>query len=1688
MADFPGNVYAPPGVYVETTTDPQMPTVPGGTLVPVLIGTGNETLTKNDVELIRGSSASNDLQIFKEDETGRAVASEVGSIVLGSFDGVRTKFQVRNYPVVSGDNSRTVTTDRTKVTVTVDGTEVVVRSLTGATGLVELAAAPALGSLVRCTYYFDRSDLEQQDDVSAQVTTTNAEIFASIGGPYTISAAATNNSFTVTSDRATAKTYTVPDGTYTTATLATYLNTNAPGTLVVSAVKNEQGLDTLKFVSGESILIGSGSMNAVVGLASGQTTSRNKAFRVFNGPVCTGTGGGVTSTSVADVVVTVDSTVVTPVSLDGANRLITLGFAPSAGSTVLATYFWNTWQDTYDNLPDVGVTSINSCGDAPGISTYIVDQSFVLSDDKILWGTAQAVEADTTQDGTEAFDATQITATLIDNRSYMDLCTAVSGTSGKVWTIPNQPTTGNGRDTPLGQTLYGNVSNGRLDLPTDRPDLINIYWGFSVDDAEARGAVTVLSVDSTTSRVTLRDSVPEGAQVYSTYWYNRLVDGDNVLTSTLDGISGIGTYTAKNPSGVDLYGAVFGVKGTALSDVTIVTPSGSEYTPDVRLESMSGADFTGPVDETVTVQFAATSKTAAEFSSLGIAPYVTVENASDRFGVKIDGVTLDAAGIDLSDPIASGQGFFAVQTGDKVVYDNTSGSDSYVVNTTNDTLVVSLDDVEVSAQAEASATATAANYVSALNRNTKGDQGTLQAGASATSVTLAASASAIDDYYVGWELSITSGARAGETRAVTAYVGSTQVATTAAFTGATGGATYSISDPTTRPKYVAETKFDGAVSIAAGKRDELKFRYVGATTGASGTLTAVIDGTAAVSISTLVTELNDGVAGIAAQVATLVAFHGLKIWVTANSTNQLVFHLRKSGLDASGYIEFITGAEPKDFAVLAGIDTAASAGVQTKLVDGSVARLTTIASTGGETLYDRLVIRNRILPGRGTVPTQQGSIVVKAGNGNTQAGLSDTMSTLGGIHSGVKPAQLGSTVGFSLGQDTTEHMPMVTFYSTSVTQAKNHIFKVTVDGTSYTTTFSAGAGTDTPLGPVTQAASVLGQIVAQNAALSGLVGLNGAGIFVKSGLTSAASSVVIGNGTANTTLGFTMGDSAGRTLVAAEVLASALMNHSHTSLANAIAWGAPSATRFAGKAVCRMEADADGAQSLHIQSLTSGAASAILFFDAATSNAFAQGTVLGITAGDSASGQAGISGFFVKSSDPTNGSGSINSSRLNPSDDGTGQDGVVGQTYRDVVTGLTFTILARAGNAAYPTGSNATFTFKVGKSITTNANRPVNLIPGLELTVANTFGVTAGNTAKVRCFERGGEEPAVGDTYYVSYTYTKDDFGIKTFSDLAKLEAEYGEVSPQNTLSLAGYLALLNGATVVALKQVPTTNGVALESDYIAAIDGLAGVQENGLQPGILVPLFPVSTAFLQYVQKHCDVQSSKRYRSERTAICGFGAGVTPGAVQSTAQALSSSRMRIVYPDSLKLPLQDRLGRTREYLVDGYFAAAALAGSVVSPSVDVATPWDNRILRGFSGVGRILDAVTMNQIASSGVTVLAQQSGAVRVRHGLTTDVTNILTKIPTVQLIADEVQIRLRATLDPFIGIKLLPGVMGQVEGALTKVLQTMVSEQKLAGLKGVVANISATDPTVIEVEASYAPIFPLQYINVKLSLRAQV
>ncbi len=1421
MSLGPFTTYVPPGVYTRTLTEANAANLVAGLRIPVEIGVGQEELDQLDLELVRGSSANLDQQIVNEDVTARFVVDETNpnNPILGTANGLITKFKVRNFPIVDGQGFGRVTNSIRSVSVTVNGVPVAVGSVQGQGGYVVLQIPPQPSDNIRCTYYFHRSDTSFTDDVSSQVTPTQAELVTPGYAPFEV-VTGTTDTFTFSVDGL-EKTIVFAAGSYTAAGLKSVIDSNLISGLVTAVFTDNQGRNHLKMLSARSLSIGTGNANGALGFASNTTTTRNASFRVFQRPIVDGTDGGITTTDPTKVVVTVNSVQVVAKSVDGTNGLVTLPYSPAAGSTVKIQYFANTWQDTFDYLPNTLVTNVLRCGFAPSRNDFIEGQDFVVSnpspDVSILhWGASYVVASALRSPGSTLFNDTQVIPTLVDDRLFLTAATRVIDTtvvpalvSDTDFLLPEVPTTGNGRDTPLGSAVYSAVTNGRVGLDTNRPDLITVYTGRNVLDALGRAAVPVTEVDGANRRITLKTPIPPDHHVYATYWYNRLRDDTYILTSKVPGPVGTGQFEVLSTlTGLNVLQVRFGTK-TSLPE-TVQWPRG--------VEQITDAFHTGggtAISETVTVTFGQSIAQNAAFTNGGASPYSFFTTYSDQWRTLLNGTT----------------------------------------------------------------------YTTNLNVATKG-------------------------YLVSNRVVVN---------------GSNQITIPAS------------------PNNVLELAIDGTnvtVTLTPGARTPAQ----------------------------ILTDINGAIDAASAFSGT--APNALASSVQVGGTGGPVFFLIKS--------------------------------------------YSTPASLPGG--FDAV----------STVAIRQGTVESILGFSTFQAAAGTPSATN-------KPATI-------LGAEASPF---------AVTSDVNDELNLRMNGIDYLITLPAGA---------TIAASAVISAINAVPGLSGVASVGTLGNVNKVRLTSTTtdpgSSLQILAGTANDLLGFVEGDTAGQTLVtAAEVInrlnATASFNTGGVAYVSTL----------------------DGDRYITIESNTTGAAASSIAFATGSASAFNVTSGTGIVASTSGDNGEDAQGNYVVSSNNPSGSSGV---------------GYPGQTYTDVNTGLRFTVLpALAGGYS----SSGSFKLEISSTWKVNPAVPYLSMAGLETVVTDTVGITVNDTATLQSFNPSGLEPAIGDFYYVSYQFMKQDFTTRLFQQFKTIESNFGSLSAENRVTLGAYLMILNGAVLVGIKQVLKVSNTNQASDqaFLAAINELATPLPGNLKPDVLVPLTTSTTVYSALMQ-HCEVQSNIRNQSERMGIIGFGSGTTPTTAQAVAKSLLSSRIVAVYPDSAVVTLQNELGESFQALVDGSFLAAAVAGAVVSPAVDVATPYTRRQVQGFTRLPRQLDPVEANQTATSGITILEDLDPLVRIRQGLTTNMSTILSRLPTVTQISDYVQQQSRVTLDSFIGTKFLASRTNEVEVSMTSLFKQLVQAEIVGAFTGISANVDPEDPTILRFQAYYQPIFPLLYIVMTFNLRARI
>jgi hypothetical protein len=440
--------------------------------------------------------------------------------------------------------------------------------------------------------------------------------------------------------------------------------------------------------------------------------------------------------------------------------------------------------------------------------------------------------------------------------------------------------------------------------------------------------------------------------------------------------------------------------------------------------------------------------------------------------------------------------------------------------------------------------------------------------------------------------------------------------------------------------------------------------------------------------------------------------------------------------------------------------------------------------------------------------------------------------------------------------------------------------------------------------------------------------------------------------------------------------------------------------------------------------------------------------------------------------------------------------GYCGKTYIDPTTGFRITFSGDTG--AFNPGAATYVTYDIGDPTVSDATQKLyitasasnlRVIPGTNLAVSTTSGGAIDNTddtVVIDTYVKSGNEPAVGDLYYTSFDKIKTDYSTRFLTNMRDVVKYFGPMDINNKLTMAANLAFLNGAQAVALKQIKrSANGTdAPVSSYIDGIDAFNEPLPNGLRPTLMQPL-TTEAEVISYLKTSNAIQSSIRYKNERTSIFGFAIGTNSDQVIQMVQNLKTEKLTPIYPDGAIIGIVDAYGNEVEYIVDGSMIAAAVAGRDVSPVSDIATPLTNSTIVGFKRLYRRLDNVNAALVANAGCTVLEEQTPVIKILFYLTSDTSTALTRDPRIVEVKHFVQQGMRRALDRFIGVKNLPKMRSQVSDSVGSYFKSLKQKELIVDFTGVTVSQNEQDPSTLDVEAYYSPVFPLNWIVVTLNLR---
>ena len=384
----------------------------------------------------------------------------------------------------------------------------------------------------------------------------------------------------------------------------------------------------------------------------------------------------------------------------------------------------------------------------------------------------------------------------------------------------------------------------------------------------------------------------------------------------------------------------------------------------------------------------------------------------------------------------------------------------------------------------------------------------------------------------------------------------------------------------------------------------------------------------------------------------------------------------------------------------------------------------------------------------------------------------------------------------------------------------------------------------------------------------------------------------------------------------------------------------------------------------------------------------------------------------------------------------------------------------------------------------------------------------------------------------VTITYGNYWGAYGTYTSFNQVNNVLGAAVSGNTITspatLASYLAFQNGASTVSILPVArvstitgavtgsgTYGAAASTTDWLRTFNPVSGTYTsndptylvNFIGVDVVVPLYGFisssGTGVLPYVgnsvasgiSTYLTTQSgSGIYQRAFVGVDGTSNQVTTSCLQALASGFGSSaagtRVSLVYPGSLTYNpgLNSNTGLTNvNFNIPGYYLAAAVAGTFVGQT-DVMVPVTNKQINGFTGIPNqisLIDAQS-NYLPYGILTVRQKRDGNFWILHGLTTNVQNWITQEISINAVGDRLANNVKKDLENsyLVGGPLTKNttaaVLGTVQGSLTNA----VSNGLIQSYQNLSLSVNQANPTTVNVTFQYAPTYPINYIQVTLSL----
>ena len=366
-----------------------------------------------------------------------------------------------------------------------------------------------------------------------------------------------------------------------------------------------------------------------------------------------------------------------------------------------------------------------------------------------------------------------------------------------------------------------------------------------------------------------------------------------------------------------------------------------------------------------------------------------------------------------------------------------------------------------------------------------------------------------------------------------------------------------------------------------------------------------------------------------------------------------------------------------------------------------------------------------------------------------------------------------------------------------------------------------------------------------------------------------------------------------------------------------------------------------------------------------------------------------------------------------------------------------------------------------------------------------------------------------GTAVFVTYNYTPVDYyspkRMLSYEDVTDIYGEPLNLTPGaisdptyqhvlSPLSLASKVAFENGATELLLcaatppPSSATTDSAQSAARRTALADAYAktaSLPSVNLIVGVATGIATAdASGALTDLANHVDTAGDDGFL--RFGVIGFDTTVTtaPDTLIATSGA-KNRRTMLAYTGPGGLLMYSG-GVNATFSASHGYLAAAYAGRMAS--LPVQRSLTKQPISSFSGLGGTpLSNALKSQYAQAGVAVAeVDRLGRLVVRHGVTTDNTNINTREAAVVRARDALVTMVSNGFaeSDLIGQPVDDEVVYTIKSAMQGFLETAVGTETIVSYSGLAVRQRVGDPSTVEVKFAYKPAYPLNYIAVSFSI----